>query len=413
MDRLPHNKPFSRRGLFSAFKHRNFRLFWTGQIISLTGTWMQAVGQGWLVFKLTNSPFYLGVVGTAGSLPILFFSLFGGVVADRINKRILLIMTQVASMFLALFLAILTSLGIANVWHVIILATFLGIVNAFDVPGRQSFIIEMVGKEYLLNAIALNSAAFNGARIIGPAIAGVLIGYLGIAACFYINAISFVAVIISLLRMSIPETQDKKIKNLNIRHDLLEGFRFIKSETNIYYLIALVAITSLFGIPYITFMPIYAQDILKIGPTGLGILMGFAGVGAFSGAMLLAFRADIVERGKIVATAGITLSVCLIIFSLSKNPVISCLVLIFIGMGMIAEMATVNSILQILVPDALRGRVMSVYTLFFLGMTPVGNLLIGILSRHIGTQAAIASCASICLFVTIALFWRRKELWSL
>lgn len=402
-------KPIFLPQAFSALRHRNFRLFWLGQVISFTGTWVQYVGQGWLVLKLTDSPFYLGLVGAIGSLPILLFTLLGGVVADRVEKRLILISTQTLSMLLALVFAILLSTEVIQVWHIIILASLLGIVNAFDIPARQSFQIEMVGKEDLMNAIALNSAAFNAARIIGPASAGLLIGYFGLSTCFYINALSFVPVIFGLIRMTFKE-QKKEAMPGSVKENILEGLRFIKNEPKVYTIITLVAIISLLGIPYITLMPVFARDILKIGPTGLGLLMSSAGVGALIGAVSLAFRPEINKKGLLAASAGIIFSISLVIFSLSRTLWLSLLILFIGGWGMISLMATANSLLQLSVPDNLRGRVMSSFALVFLGISPIGNLIIGWMAHGMGTPLAVTIGGVLCLVTIILLYWRRPEM---
>ncbi len=396
--------------LFSALTYRNFRLFWLGQLISLTGTWMHSVGQGWLVLKLTDSPFYLGLVGSAASMPILLFSLIGGVAADRFPKRKILLTTQTILMFLALTLAILVSTEIVTVWYVLTLAFFIGIVNAFDIPTRQSFFIEMVGKESLLNAIALNSAAFNGARIIGPALAGIIIGYFGLAACFYINTLSFLAVIIGLLKMQLKPLTIRQSRDTGIAEELKEGLKYIIGEPKVYTLIVFVAITSFFGFPYITFLPVFARDILKIGATGLGVLMGFAGAGAFIGAISLAIRGDFQRKGVLFAAAGIIFSSALLILSFSTNTWLSCAMLFLIGWGAIGQIATANSLLQLTVPDMLRGRVMSAFTLMFLGMATIGNLAVGSLAYYVGTPTAVGIAAKLCLLGTILLLWKRPDI---
>ncbi|MEK6691080.1 MAG: MFS transporter [Nitrospirota bacterium] len=394
---------------FSALKHRNFRLFWTGQLISFTGTWVQYVAQGWLVLKLTDSPFYLGLVGAAGSLPVLLFTLIGGVIADRVQKRIIIILTQIFSMILSFLLAVLTSMDEVMVWHILLLATLFGIVNAFDIPARQSFQIEMVGREDLLNAIALNSAAFNAARIIGPAVAGLLIGYLGLEICFYINAFSFIPVIVGLFKMTFSGDR-KDISTGGFKEKILEGLRFMRDEPKVFTLILLVAIISLLGIPFLTLMPVFARDILKVGPTGLGLLMSSAGAGAFIGAIFLAFRIDIKKKGFLVASSGILFSLTLIIFSLSRTLWLSMFVLFIGGWGMISLMATANSLLQLSVPDDLRGRVMSAFALVFLGFTPIGNLIIGWMAEGLGTPLAVTIGGILCLITIILLYWRRPEM---
>ncbi len=395
---------------FSALTYRNFRLFWFGQIISLTGTWMHSAAQGWLVLKLTDSPFYLGLAGSAVSMPILLFSLLGGVTADRYSKRKILLTTQSILMLLAFSLALLVSTGVVTVWHVLIIAFLVGSVGAFDIPSRQSFIIEMVGRESLMNAIALNSAAFNAARIIGPAIAGILIGYLGIAFCFYINAISFLASIVALSKMSFDNRDVTKPPKKGIMEDFKEGLKYIFSEPRIKTLIISVGIISFFGFPYITFLPIYARDILKTGATGLGILMGVAGAGAFIGALSIAFRGDIARKGLLVSVSGMIFSVSLLVFSFSTIAWLSYIMLFLVGWGAINQIATANSLIQITVPDRLRGRVMSSFTAVFLGMATLGNLMIGSLAVYVETRTALGIGAKFCLLGMIWLIWKRPEL---
>ncbi len=398
---------------FSALTYRNFRLFWFGQIISLTGTWMHSAGQGWLVLKLTDSPFYLGLVGSAASMPILLFTLAGGVVADRFPKKRILLTTQTILMFVALTLAVLVSTEVINVWYVLAITFFIGTISAFDIPTRQSFLVEMVGKENLLNAIALNSAAFNGARIIGPAVAGILIRYLGLSACFYINSLSFLAAIIGLLKMRFMPEEIREPRKSGLREEFQEGLKYIFSERKIYNLIISVGIISFFGFPYISFLPVYARDILKTGAAGLGLLMGCAGLGAFTGAISLAIRGDFTKKGILLATSGITFSSALLIFSLSTTVWLSYVMLFFVGWGAISQIATANSLLQLTAPDRLRGRVMSSFTMVFLGMTTVGNFVIGSLAVYVGTQAALAIGAKFCLLGIVWLFWKKPEILKL
>ncbi|MBI4653589.1 MAG: MFS transporter [Nitrospirae bacterium] len=395
---------------FSALTYKNFRLFWFGQIISLTGTWMHSMALGWLVLKLTNSPFYLGLIGAAGGLPILLFSLIGGVAADRFPRKKVLLTTQIMFMVLSLTLAILVSLRVVNVWYVLIIAFLAGTISAFDIPARQSFILEMVGKESLLNAIALNSAAFNGARVIGPALAGLLIQYLDLAACFYINALSYAAVIFGFLKIRLDSKPLTVIRHVNIVEDFKEGIKYILTEPQIYAIIILVAVTSLFGFPYITFLPIYARDILKTGAHGLGVLMGSAGAGAFIGAIGLALKEDFSKKGLLFAVSGVMFPVALLIFSYSTIPWLSYTMLFLVGWSAISQMATANSMLQIIAPDRLRGRVMSAFTVMFLGMATVGNLIVGSIAHYIGTQNAVAISAVFCLSGVILLIGKKPEI---
>lgn len=390
---------------FSALSSSDFRLFWVGQLISLSGTWMQSVAQAWLVYSLTKSPFYLGLVAAAGSLPVLLFSLLGGIVADRIRKRNLLLMTQALSIIPALSLGILTGMNLITVWQVALLATFLGTVNAFDIPARQAFIIEIVGKEHLTNAIALNSAAFNGARIIGPVIAGVAIAYLGLPACFFLNALSFLAVIVALSKMEIKGYI--KASSKGFIRDFMEGIQFIKSKPEIYNIILLIAIFSLIGIPYITFLPVFAGEVLRAGPEGYGFLVGATGIGALSAALFIAFRGDIKQKKRFMSVSAFCFSFFLLVFSVSKTFYLSVVALIFVGWGMVSFLATANSFIQHSVSDSLRGRVMSVYALVFLGFAPIGNAIIGMLADSMGTTRAVTLSAIICI-VGSAMFMFRK-----
>jgi MFS family permease len=384
---------------FSALHYRDFRLFWFGQLISLSGTWMQSVAQGWLVYSLTKSPFYLGLVAAAGSLPILLFTLAGGIVADRFRKRNLLLMTQALSIIPALVLGILTDINLIAVWHVALMATLLGTVNAFDIPARQSFFIELVGRDNLMNAIALNSAAFNGARMIGPVIAGMTIAYIGLPSCFYLNALSFIAVIIALSKINI-RGEIKESSNGFIR-DFTEGIQFMKSKPEIYRIILLIAVFSLIGIPYITFLPVFAVEVFRTGPKGLGFLVSAAGTGALTAALSLAFKGDIKEKNRFMSISALCFSFSLFAFSLSKNFYLSLVILIFIGWGIVSFLATVNSFIQLSVPDNLRGRAMSVYALVFLGTAPLGNSLLGVLANSFGTTRAVSISAIFCIIASI------------
>jgi len=389
---------------FSALYFRDFRLFWLGQLISLSGTWMQSVAQGWLVYSLTKSPFYLGIVAAASTLPILLFTLIGGIAADRFRKRNLIILTQVLSIIPALILGILTDLNIITVYQVIALAFFLGTVNAFDMPARQSFLAEMVGKGHLLNAIALNSAAFNGARIIGPVIAGLTIAYMGLPACFYLNAASFVAVIIALSMMKIKGEITASSKGFF--RDVSEGLHFIKEQKDILYLIILISVFSLFGIPFTSFLPVFAEETFHAGAKGLGLLVSATGLGAFSAAVIIAVKGDIENKWRYMSVAGLCFSLALLAVSISKVFWLSLILLIFTGWGIVSFLATANSFIQLSTPDNLRGRVISVYSLVFLGFTPIGNSIIGIAADSIGTTNAVAASSVICLFGAVLFAFR-------
>jgi MFS family permease len=384
---------------FKAFQYRDFRLFWTGQLISFSGTWMHATAQGWLVYSLTKSPFYLGMVSAASSLPILLFSLFGGAMADRFRKRNLLLLTQGLSIFPALLIGILANLGVITVWHVMALVFMLGTVNAFDIPTRQSFLIDMVKRGALLNAIALNSAAFNSARIIGPVLAGLIISTMGLPACFYINALSYVAVLMALSRIS--ATGEKKVEHSNVLRDIYEGLRFVFKEPSLRRPMLLVTTFSLFGLPFIVLLPIFAEEILHVGVRGLGLLIGASGVGALASALFIAFRGDIKNKAGFMGMASIAFPLSLILFSMSKNYHLSLVLMVVAGLAVVAFLATANTTVQLKTPDRLRGRVMSLYTLVFLGMMPIGNSLMGSMAAIIGTASAVRLEASICLAVSL------------
>ncbi len=394
---------------FSALYVRDFRIFWIGQLISFSGTWMQSVAQGWLVYDLTKSPFYLGLVAAASSLPVLLFTLIGGVVADRVPRKSLLLVTQTLSMIPAFLLGVLIQLKVVTVGEIVVIAFFLGLVNAFDIPGRQSFLSEMVQKGHLMNAIALNSAAFNGARIVGPVIAGIAIAAVGVAMCFYINAVSFLAAIIALMmikgrRGEVPQAPEKRTLKGNLTvliRDLYEGLCFVRCENNIFRIMLLVATFSLFGIPFVTFLPVFAEDILKVGPRGLGFLAGSSGVGALTAALLIAYIGELQSKGKFIFTASLTFCVALLAFSFSRNYDLSAATLAFAGWGMVSFLAVANSSIQLTVPDDLRGRVMSVYALVFLGIAPIGNAVMGSIAHSVGTAMAISIGAAACTLAVL------------
>lgn len=386
-------------GRFSAFHFRDFRLFWAGQLISYSGTWMHSTAQGWLVYSLTKSPFYLGMVSAASWLPILFLSLVGGVVADRFRKRNLLLVTQALSILPALVIGILAAMGMVNVWHVMAMGMLMGLFNAFDIPARQSFLIEMVERKSLLNAVALNSAAFNGARIMGPVAAGLTIAYIGLAPCFFINALSFLAVIVALSMMKVKGLPGKKRES--IIKEISDGVRFIRGEPDIMRSMVVVSTFSLFGLPFIALLPVFAEEVLNVGAEGLGFLAGAAGVGALSAAMMLAFRGDIEGKRRSMAIAAVAFPATLLMFSLSTNYAFSLAALLATGFAIVSFLALANSSIQLMTPDGLRGRVMSVYTTVFLGMMPLGHSMMGTLASAIGTAKAVAIGAGICLAVSV------------
>lgn len=356
---------------------------------------MQSVAQGWLVYSLTKSPFYLGLVAASASLPILLFTLVGGVIADRFPKRDLLLITQALSIIPAVLLGTLTSMDVVTVWQVAVLAAFLGMINAVDVPTRQSFLIEMVGRGDVVNAIALNSAAFNGARIIGPVIAGLSIAYFGMAACFFINAASFLAVIFALSR--IEARGETYTASEGIISSFMKGIGFIRSQREILRTVILIAVFSLVGLPYINLLPVFAAEVFHRGPEGLGFLVGASGVGALTAALGMAVMGNIENKTKFMSAAALCFSFALLAFSLSKVYWVSIVIMAVGGWGMVSYLASANGFIQVLVPDELRGRVMSVYSFVFLGVVPVGNAIMGVAADIIGTPNAIAVGGVICI----------------
>lgn len=382
--------------MFSSLRVRTFRIYWLGMFISFIGTWIQTVAQSWLVFQLTNSAFLLGMVGFLGSIPIFLLSLFGGVIADRMNKRNILIFTQSIFMLLTFLLAVLTQMKLITPTQIMLIAILNGIVLAFDMPSRQAVVVELVGKKQLLNAIALNSVAFNSSRIIGPAIAGILVASIGMSGCFYINGMSFLVVIVALLLIKINHSFKTNRNNSTVK-DLKDGLRVIKNNRLILALISMIGIVSLFGISYVMLMPIFAQDILNVGVKGLGMLVSFSGFGALVAALILARIGDFKYKGRYLILSSIIFSVSLVLFSLSRIYTLSLITLVFIGASSVTAMTLINTILQTIVEDEFRGRVMSVFMLTFAGIMPFGNLIAGALSQAIGVSLTVMICGIICM----------------
>jgi MFS family permease len=379
-----------------ALRHRNFQLFFSGQLISLIGTWMQTVAQSWLVYRLTGSSLLLGLVGFASQIPVFLVAPLGGIVADRHNRHRVIIATQIAAMLLAGILAGVTLLGVVQVWHVFVLATLLGVVNAFDIPARQAFLVDMVGKEDLMNAIALNSSMFNGARIIGPAIAGVLVAKIGEGWCFFANAVSYVAVIMGLVMMKLPPRIYQRHSASPMAH-IIEGFRFARETGPIRAILLLLGLVSLVGMPYTVLMPIFADRILHGGARGLGILMGATGVGALLGALTLASRTGVRGLGRWVAFSCAGFGVSLFLFSWSRHFWLSVALLLPVGFSMMLEMSSSNTLIQAMVPDHLRGRVMAMYSMMFMGMAPFGALIGGALADRLGAPFTVSIGAAACI----------------
>jgi MFS family permease len=390
---------------FRAMQHRNFQLFIAGQLISLIGTWMQTTAQLWLVYKLTGSAALLGVFGFASQVPMLFLSSIGGYIGDRYDRQRSVIATQTASMILAFVLAALTLTHMIREWEVIVIAFLVGIVNAFDVPIRQAFFVQMVGREDLPNAIALNSSIFNGARAVGPAIAGFAIALVGPAWCFFINGLSFLAVIGALLLMRIEPREIKPSTDSPLR-SFVQGFRFAMSDLPVRSTLLLLSTLSLFGLQYAVFMPIYAQDILKGDARTLGFLMSSAGVGAVIGALQFAARTHYLGLARWIAGTSTTCAVCLIVFSEAKSLRLCVVVLFIVGLAATSQMTATNTLIQNRVPDELRSRVMAVYATMFMGVQPIGSLIAGGMAKHIGPQSTLAVFGSLVLVGSLIFIFR-------
>jgi MFS family permease len=373
---------------FRALKHRNFQLFIAGQLISLIGTWMQNTAQQWLVYRLTGSAALLGVFGFASQLPMLCLAWMGGYVGDRYNRHRGVITTQSISMALAFVLAILTLLHMIKVWQLIVIAFLVGIVNAFDVPIRQAFFVHMVGKEDLPNAIALNSSIFNGARVVGPAIAGFTIALVGEGWCFFLNGVSFIAVLIALLLMRIPRTESKVVGESPVR-SFVEGFRFAMNDVPIRSTLLLLCLLSMFGLQYSVFLPIYASDILHGGAKTLGFLMSAAGVGAVLGALQFAARTEYKGLARWIAATCSACAMGLLVFSFANSFWVCAVVLFVVGFAATSQMAATNTIIQQRVPDEMRSRLMAVYATMFMGVQPVGALAAGVVAKHLGAPRTL------------------------
>ena len=400
------------RQSFSALRHRNFRLFWTGQLISLIGTWMQMIARAWLVYKLAagtgQEGFWLGMVGLASAAPVLVISLYAGVITDRVSKWRIIVATQTSAMILAFVLGGLTHLGIVQIWQVLLLSVLTGVVNAFDGPARQAFVVEMAGKEDLLNAVALNSTIFNAARVLGPAVAGVALGLMGPALCFDLNGVSYLAVITGLLMMRLPPFVPRA-QSAGAWVKLKEGLAYVRQDRIILPVMLLVGINSLFGMTYSTLAPIFADSVLRVGESGYGLLMAAAGVGALLGAVNLAVQSGraSIHRGRLILAGSILFGVFLCGFALSRVFALSLVLLAAVGWSMISQNATSNTVVQTTSPDHLRGRVMSVYSLLMMGVAPLGAPLAGWMADVWGAPVALFFNGAVCVTTGIWIWrWR-------
>ena len=391
-----------------ALRSRNYQLFFGGQGVSLMGTWMQQTAMSWLVYRLTGSAMILGLIGFTSQIPMLLFSPIAGVYADRLNRYRMVIATQFCAMLQALALAVLALTGLIEVWHLFILSFLLGLINSFDMPIRQSFIVELLeSKADLGNAIALNSFLFNGARLLGPSIAGVLIGMTSEGTCFLINGFSFLAVLLALLSMKIIPRGLSRAKD-SIMNDLKGGFTYVWKFIPIRYILFNLALMSFIGMPYAVLMPVFAKDILKGGPETLGFLMASTGLGAIAGALFLASRKTILGLGRLIVIGSIMFGAGLICFAMSKSVLLSMALLTFTGFGMMVQMVASNTIIQTIVDDEMRGRVMSLFAMSFAGTMPFGSLYAGSVASSIGAPRTLIISGIVCIAVAL-LFYRRLK----
>src|SRR2546425_2598461 len=402
---------------FRALRHRNFLLFWSGAFLSNTGTWMQAVAQGWLVLQLTNSPFWLGFDGFMSTAPGLLLTLAGGVFADLMDRRKLLIYTQIVAGLAALTLGILVATHVVQVWMILGLSFITGCCLAMAGPSYMALVFDLVGREDLANAVALNSTQFQLARVLGPVFAGVGFKLFGLAGCFFANGLSFAAVVIGLamVRFDRPERvsagPDRSLRDKRaFIQDLTAGFRYVATRPRVSMLLMIFAVTSLFGAPYLSMSPVFARDIFHLGETGLAVLMGTAGAGALFGALFLAYLGDFRHKGWFVLGGDLGFALCLVVFSLSTLLPVSLIFLFALGFAIVCAVAVTNTLLQKLVKDEMRGRVMSMFMLSFIGAMPIGNLIAGAASHRFGVQHTLAvGGLIIAVFVSI-LTLRRPDL---
>lgn len=397
------------RILVRSLRHRNFRLFWLGQLVSLIGTWMQTVAQAWLVLELTGSSLKLGIVVSLQFLPMLFLSFFTGPFLDYFDKRRIILWAQFVLMLLAFVLAALTWTGAVQYWHVLILAALLGVVNTIDMPARQSFIVEMVGKEDLMNAIALNSSIFNAARAFGPAAAGMLISGLGTAACFFLNGLSYLAVIAGLLMIRMPPAAPREAPSYNIIVDIAEALRYIRATPAVFVTILLVSTVSIFGTNFNVLVPVFARMELHRDAAAFGFLMSSFGIGALAGATTLAFLSRWEPRPAFLFGGGLALSFFLMLIGLQHSYFLTAVLLAFSGWSMVTFFGMANTTVQLNTEDRLRGRVMSIYTLSFGGLTPFGSLFAGSLANWTHAPFTFALGGAVCGAVFLVVFLRQRN----
>ncbi|MFC1645855.1 MFS transporter [Candidatus Omnitrophota bacterium] len=391
--------------MFSSVRVKDFRIYLIGMFVSMCGTWMQAMVQNWLVYDLSKSSFILGLVGFVTYSPIIFLSLFSGVLVDRVNKRYLLVFAQIAFMLLAFALALFTQFHLITVNLILLISLLNGIVLSVDAPARQAMVFELVGKEKILNAVALNSIAFHSARMVGPALAGILVVIISIAGCFYVNAVSFLAFIVALLWIR-PRHAAKQNNNNHFMQDLRGGINFIKANRIYIILISIVGSISLFGFSYSILLPVFAKNILGLEIKGYGLLMSASGIGSLLGGVMLASLKKPKLQTKILTFSLIIFSFSLIIFSLTTSLIVSIVILIIAGFSCLSSLAIINSLIQGMVPNEFRGRIMSIYMLVFIGTIPFGSLLAGSLAHSIGVSHTLLILGIVCF--TLFLYLSRK-----
>jgi MFS family permease len=391
----------------ASLAHTAFRRFWILQLVSLIGIWMQITAQGWLVYDLTSSKFLLGVINAVGGLPILFLSPFGGVIADRFNRKHLLVLTQIIFSLGAFLIGVLISTGQVRFWNLTVIAFIGGVVNALDSPARMAFFVELIDIRSLSNAIALNSLAFNFARILGPALAGYLVGAVGIEICFYLNATAFLPAIIGM-RYIRGSFAPKASQAVSVGRSLKDGARYIGEHKDVLYSLLLVTLSSIFVMPFAVLMPVFARDILKVGPQGLGTLMAFTGFGAFIGSFLLAQFSSRLDFQKSIYYSTLLVVGSLSFFAFSTVFAWSCLALALLGLGVVVQVASINTYIQNAVSNELRGRVMSFYTLCFMGFMPVGALQAGVVSQALGAPFSLALGAVVLLLPVGVMLLKKK-----
>jgi MFS family permease len=393
----PHEPPRKKLQITRALQHRNYRLFFSGQTVSLVGTWITRIATSWLVYRLTGSVFLLGIVGFFGQIPTLVLAPFAGVLVDRWDRHRILLITQFLSMLQSVGLAVLTFSGVITVTDILILQVAQGIINAFDTPARQAFVVEMVeDRSHLSNAIALNSSMVTASRVVGPSIGGVLIAAFGEGWCFTVDAISYVAVIASLLAMRL-EKRPVRVSETRMLQELGAGFRYVTHFAPVRDSLLLLALVATMGMPYTVLMPAIAATVLHGGPHTLGFLMTAAGAGALAGAVYLASRTSVLGLGRAIVVATVTFGAALVAFSFSRILWLSLLLLPFVGGGMMVEMAATNTIVQTIVEDEMRGRVMAFYAMAFLGTAPLGSLMAGLVASHIGPMRTIMIGGVACI----------------